>query len=482
MPRASGHTQKRTSSQPEFLVPLVRGNGRLRRQIEDAIRRAVRSGRLAPNTVLPSSRVLAHDLGVSRGVVVAAYEQLIAEGFLVSRRGGRTLTAPRVKRIEWRVETAPAQAPRYDFRPGVPDVREFPWREWTRATNSALHAATDSDLGYGDMRGSAVLRTRLAEYLARVRAVDTIPSQIMVCGGVTQAIGIAVRALVASGISCIAVEAPSHPDLRRLITAAGARVVGVRVDQSGLMVRELAKSGAGAVIVTPTHQFPTGAVMSAERRHELVAWASAGAGFIIEDDYDSEYRYDGTPIGAIQALAPHRIVYMTSVSKILAPGLRLGWMCLPPKLLDAAINAKRLADLGSPTIAQLVYAEFIEGGGLDRHLRRMRLLYRARRDVLVRMLTAFTSWKIDGIAAGLHLVARLPSGSDERQIVEAARIRDVGLHPMSYYGKASPQSRNAALVFGYGHLTDREIEEGLQRMLRVLPIRQRSPADKSTQV
>jgi GntR family transcriptional regulator/MocR family aminotransferase len=464
--RASRRSQKRTSSQPEILVPLDRSKGRLQLQIEDALRRAARSGQLRPSAVLPSSRLLARDLGLSRGVVVGAYEQLVAEGFLVSRPGGRTVVAPRVRSVEWRVESDAPQALRFDFKPGVPDVREFPRREWSRASRAALRAATDSDLGYGDVRGSLPLRARLAEYLGRVRAVDTVPSQVLICAGVTQALGVAVRALVASGIRCVALEDPSHPDVRRLVTAAGATVASVRVDEHGLVVRDLANSRAGAVFVTPAHQFPTGAVMSAERRRELVAWACAAGGFIVEDDYDSEYRYDSAPVGAMQGLAPDRIVYTGSASKILAPALRLGWMCLPPKLLAAAADAKRLADLGSPSIDQLVYAAFIESGGLDRHLRRTRLLYRSRRDALVRTIAAGTPWKVDGIAAGLHLVATLPSRSEERKIIEAAIARDVRLHPMAGYNYR-PRPNHAALVLGYGHLTEDEIEEGLLRAIEM---------------
>jgi GntR family transcriptional regulator/MocR family aminotransferase len=443
-------------------VPLGRGQGTLRSQVEAALRQAVRSGRLAPHGALPSSRVLAQDLGVSRGVVVGAYEQLIAEGFLISRPGGRTAAAFRVKRVDWRVEDdLPAVV--QDFKPGVPDVREFPHREWSRATRSALKAATDRDLGYGDVRGSQPLRARLAEYLGRARAVDTAPTQVLICAGVTQALGLAVRALMASGIRCVAVEDPAQPDVRRIVAAAGASVVAVRVDDQGLVVADLANTPAAAVIVTPAHQFPTGRILSAQRRHDLVAWARACRGFIIEDDYDAEYRYDGTPVGAMQGLAPDRVVYTGSASKTLAPGLRLGWMCLPPDLLAAAVGAKKVADSGSPSIDQLVYAEFIASGALDRHLRRMRLLYRGRRDALVRMLMARKPWIIEGIAAGLHFVATLPSGVEESNVVKAARAQHVVFHPMSEYRRERPRLMKHPLVFGYGQFTEKEMEEGLQR-------------------
>lgn len=452
---------RRTSSRPEILVPLARGQGTLRSQIETALRQAARSGRLAPGSALPSSRALAQDLGVSRGVVVGAYEQLTAEGFLVARPGGRTAAAPRATRLDWRLEADTPATVRYDFKPGTPDAREFPRREWHRATNVALRTATDRDLGYGDARGSQRLRVSLAEYLGRVRAVDTVPGQVLICAGVTQALGLTVRALAASGIREIAIENPSHPDLRRLVANAGAPVVAVRVDEHGLVVRDLANTRARAVIVTPAHQFPSGAILSAQRRLELAAWASARNGFVIEDDYDAEYRYDAPPVGAIQGLAPDRVVYTGSASKILAPGLRLGWMCLPPTLLAAATDAKKLADLGSPSLDQLVYAEFIASGGLDRHLRRTRLLYRARRDALVRALAARRTWSLQGTAAGLHLVVTVPSRGEESRVVKRARHRDVAFYPMSQYWGDRRQPGPPALVFGYGHLTEPEIEAGL---------------------
>ena len=443
-------------------MALVRGQGTLRSQVECALRRAVGSGRLSPEGALPSSRVLARDLGVSRGVIVGAYEQLIAEGFLVSRPRGLTAAAPKLRRLARNVEgDAPARG--QDFKPGVPDVREFPRREWSRATRSALRAVSDRDLGYGDVRGSQLLRTRLAEYLGRARAVDTSPAQVLICAGVTQALGLAARALVASGIRCVAVEDPSQPDVRLILAAAGASVVTVPVDDQGLVVADLMNTAASAVIVTPAHQFPTGCILSAQRRRELVAWARLRRGYVIEDDYDAEYRYDRTPVGAMQGLAPDRVVYTGSTSKILAPGLRLGWMCLPPALLTTAVAAKRIADLGSPSIDQLVYAEFIASGGLDRHLRRMRGLYRARRDALVRILAASTPWTVEGIAAGLHLVATVSSATEESKVVNGAVARGVVLHPISKYRHEPSRRMKHGLVLGYGQFTETEIEKGLQR-------------------
>lgn len=272
------------------------------------------------------------------------------------------------------------------------------------------------------------------------------------------------QSLGASGLRCVAVEDPSQPDVSGILAEAGAKVVGVTVDTQGLAVTQLGKTAAAAVIVTPAHQFPTGCILSAERGRELIAWARARRGYIVEDDYDAEYRYDGTPVGALQGLAPDRVVYTGSASKTLAPGLRLGWVCLPPSLVAAAVGAKRLADLGSPSIDQLVYAEFIASGALDRHLRRMRGLYRGRRDTLVRILETRKRWTVEGIAAGLHLVATVSSPGEDSKVVKTALARDVVLHRMSEYRRAQNRPMDHALVFGYGQFTETEVEKGLQRV------------------
>jgi len=239
-------------------------------------------------------------------------------------------------------------------------------------------------------------------------------------------------------------------------------VARVPVDDQGLIVSRLAETGAQAVIVTPAHQFPTGGILSPDRRHELVAWAERCRGFVIEDDYDAEYRYDGSPVGALQGLAPDRVIYAGSASKILAPALRLGWMCVPPTLVEPATEVKKFADLGTPCFEQLVYAEFLQSGALDQHLRRMRLLYRCRRDKLIRELQMRRSgWTIRGVAAGLHLVAMLAPGIDERQVARTAADRDVRLYPIGAYWKHRPKREGQGLVMGYAHLTEREIADGI---------------------
>lgn len=455
-------TTKRTRWQPEFLVPLRPDAGPLRGQIERALRNAARSGQLPAGTVVPSTRVLARDLGVSRGVIVDAYEQLIAEGFLVTRPAARTVVAPGVRPVSDFPVPLPREVVRCDFRPGVPDVREFPRDDWGRAARRALHAVSPADLGYGDARGAVALRAALSEYLARVHGVVTVPAQTIICTGFAQGLGIAVRALVKRGIRRIALEDPAQPDISAIVSAAGMRMVRVPVDDYGLMTDRLDETGAQAVIVTPAHQFPTGSVLSPGRRHDLLAWAERRRGFVIEDDYDAEYRYDGPPVGALQGLAPERVLYAGSASKILAPALRLGRLCVPPALVDHATDVKKFADLGTPYFEQLVYAEFLLSGALDQHLRRMRHLYRRRRDALIDALQRRRAGlTICGVAAGLHLVAMLPRGASERQAARAAADRHVRLYPLGAYWRDRPKRAPQGLVLGYAHLTEAEIAEGV---------------------
>jgi GntR family transcriptional regulator / MocR family aminotransferase len=452
----------RTRWQPEFLVPLRPEAGPLRGQVERALRDAARSGRLPAGTVVPSTRVLARDLGVSRGVIVDAYEQLIAEGFLVTHPAARTIVAPGVRPVSEMPVAPPQRAARCDFRPGVPDVREFPREGWSRAARRALRAVSPADLGYGDARGAVALRAALSEYLARVRGVVAVPAQIVICTGFAQGLGVAVKALAKRGIRRIALEDPAQPDLSTIVSAAGMSMVRVPVDDQGLIADRLEETGAQAVIVTPAHQFPTGSVLSPGRRRDLLGWAERRHGFVIEDDYDAEYRYDGPPVGALQGLAPERVVYAGSASKILAPALRLGWLCVPPAVVDPVTEVKKVADLGTPYFEQLVYAEFLRSGALDQHLRRMRHVYRRRRDALIGALQRRRAGvTIRGAAAGLHLVAMLPRGADERQVVRAAAHFDVRLYPLGEYWRDRPERAPQGLVLGYAHLTEEEILDGV---------------------
>lgn len=454
----------RTSRTPELLIALARrGQGSMHVQIQQALRRAIRDRRLRPGTAVPSTRTLADDLGVSRGVVVEAYDQLIAEGYLVATPGSATrVTASARRSMAPRRE--PAQAGfEIDFRPGHPDLRSFPREAWRRSSRRAFQMLAPDHLGYGDPRGTPELRSALSEYLARARGVVGSATQLVICTGCAQALGVAARVLRKEGVQCIALEHPGHPEIRRIITEAGLGTVPVPVDDEGLDVDALERTKAQAVLVSPAHQNPMGGVLTPSRRQQLLAWASRRSGFIVEDDYDAEYRYDRAAVGSLQGLAPEGVLYVGSASKILAPGLRLGWLLLSGALIGRGVDVKRYLDNGSPVLEQLTYAHFIRSGELDRHLRRMRRVYRSRRDALLHALVRhFPGWTVRGAAAGLHLVAEPPAHVDIGLVVTRAATRSVRLYPLSDYTRTKSGPRG--LVFGYAKLSEREIAEAVRRM------------------
>ncbi|HEY9332855.1 MAG TPA: PLP-dependent aminotransferase family protein [Kribbella sp.] len=452
----------RTSSGTgELLVELQRDSGvPLHQQLESGIRTRIRAGLLRAETVMPSTRALAQDLGLSRGVVVEAYQQLVAEGYLVSRGGGFTQVAD----IAVVSPTAPLAAvagpPRIDFRYSRPDVSEFPRAAWLRSIRRVLNETPYRSLAYIDGRGTIELRTALADYLNRVRGTAARPENMVICNGFAQGSRLLLQVLAAAGRRRLAVEDPSDNDLREVAAAAGLETVGVPVLTSGVDVAALERSGADVVLVTAAHQFPTGAVTSAETRAALVAWAGRGDRLVIEDDYDAEYRYDREPVGAVQGLAPDRVAYAGTASKTLAPGLRLGWLILPSWLVEPMAQAKLMDDRGSPVFDQLAFADFVARGEFDRHLRRMRPRYRALRDTLVERLAArLPELEPVGVSAGLHVLTWLPPDLGEDALREAALKRELGVYGLAPYwvSGAGP----AGLVFGYGSLSRKEVVEGI---------------------
>lgn len=456
-----------TTSGPELLLELDRrARAPLRAQLEDGLREAVRSGRLAARTRLPASRALAIDLGVSRRLVVDAYAQLLAEGYLVARAGAGTFVA------ETAVAPAPAEADppvrrlAFDFFPGHPDLSSFPRRAWLRALRETVRGAPDQAFGYPDPRGAIELRRALAGHLRRVRGVVADPEAILVCGGASQAFALLGQALASA---LVAVEDPGMPVHRAILAAGGARLVAVAVDEDGARTQELSALAAehgpiDAALVTPAHQSPTGVALSSARRAALTAWATDGERLILEDDYDSEYRYDRAPLGALQGLAPERVAYLGTVSKTLAPALRLGWIVAPAWLLPRLVQLKTLADHGSATIEQLALARMLESGAYDSHLRQARRRYRARRDALVRAVaTHLPGARVTGVAAGLHAIVRLPRAVDGLALMQATRRLSVGTYPLGYcYMRV--RAVDDGLVLGYANLTEAAIEEGIRRL------------------
>jgi GntR family transcriptional regulator/MocR family aminotransferase len=392
----------------DLLIELSRSSGvALHRQISTSIRDGIRSGRLRVGTPLPPTRALASDLGVSRGVVVEAYQQLTAEGYLTSRAGGYTEVAIGPQPAELSVPAEPARAPLIDFGYGRSDVSHFPRAHWLRSIRRVLTDAPNERFLYLSGRGMPELRQALADYLNRVRGAAVDPDHVVIVNGYAQGIALLIQVLAAAGARSLAVEDPSADDDARPMAAAfGLSLVGVPVGPDGIRVDALDSIDADAIVLTPSHQWPTGGVLSAESRAAILRWARSRGALIIEDDYDAEYRYDRAPVGCIQGLAPDSVAYCGTTSKTLAPGLRLGWVVLPPALVDAVATAKITADRGSPALDQLVFADFLTRGEFDRHLRRMRPVYRRRRDVLLAALQARApGLRPVGVAAGLHLVA-----------------------------------------------------------------------------
>jgi GntR family transcriptional regulator/MocR family aminotransferase len=461
---------------PELLLQLDRGRGQpLRSQLEAGLRDAIRSGRLQGGERLPSSRELARELGVSRGLVQECYNQLLAEGYLTSRVGSATRVAAGARPAPAGPRPAPVPSPRLiaDFRSGVPDLASFPRGDWAWATREACDRVATADLDYGDPRGSAVLRRVVAAYLRRVRGAAADNEHIVVCTGFAQGLNLVLRALSQLGVRRAALEDPGYGDLAVSGSARGARAVGVDVvpvpvDELGLDVAALEASGARAVVVTPAHQSPTGVVLAAKRRHALLEWAARNDGFVIEDDYDSEFRYDREPVGVLQGLAPDRVFTIGTVSKSLAPAVRLGWVLVPRALADAVAAEKRVSDRGSSGLDQLVVAALLESGRYDRHLRRMRAVYARRRGALIDSLARHAPGvRLTGLAAGFHAVAHLPESADEQAVVAAARQRSVGLYGMgpqrSVSVAAPPQ-----LVLGFGNVGERAVEAGIAAVADLL--------------
>jgi GntR family transcriptional regulator/MocR family aminotransferase len=462
---------------PELLLRLDRnGDQPLRAQLESTLRDAIRDGRLRGGERLPSSRELARELGVSRGLVQECYGQLLGEGYLTSRPGSATRVAepstpaPR-QPARKRPETTQLLA---DFQVGVPDLSSFPRGDWVWATGRACSEIAAPDLGYGDPRGSERLRDVLAAYLRRVRAADADPARLIACTGFGQGINLVLAALTRTGATSVAFEDPGYgnADTDETIlaaTALGMRVCFVPVDDEGIDVGALAESKAEAVIVTPAHQSPTGVVLSARRRRALVDWARRYESYVIEDDYDSEFRYDTEPVGVLQGLEPDRVVMIGTASKALAPAVRLGWVLAPPPLTDAIAEAKLMSDRGSSMLDQLTLAVLLESGRYDRHLRRMRRVYAARRAALTAALAEHApAVRVTGLAAGFHAVAHLPATADELGVAAAARERCVGLYPMAEFRSVPSVTAPPSLVMGFGNVGERAIGPGIAAIADLL--------------
>lgn len=442
--------------------------------LERALRGAIQAGRLTPGNALPSTRALARELGIARGTVCAAYDQLAAEGYLTSRPGSGTSVA-RIPAPPAGVSASGTQpaGPRHDLRPGRPDLTTFPAAAWLRATRRVLSAAPAEIHALSDPRGREELRVVLAAYLGRARGVRAGPEQMVITSGYSQALSLLARVLADSGVCAVAMEDPGHPFYREVVRRAGLRILQLPVDDRGARTDLLTGTpfaGAGAVVLTPAHQYPAGATLHPSRRHAVIRWAEGTGGLIIEDDYDGEFRYDRQPVSALQGMAPDSVAYAGTASKTLAPALRLGWMVLPARLASAITGAKHYADAHTASLGQLVLAELITTHAYDRHVRAARLRYRRRRDLLLARLRAEAPQvRVSGVAAGLHALLQLPgNGPGETAIVTRAAARGLALQPLTDHWHHPATDHYQGLIIGYSTPAEHSWAAALDALCQLL--------------
>jgi GntR family transcriptional regulator/MocR family aminotransferase len=483
--------QSKTGADFLQLDPADAPAGGLSDWLTERLRAAISDGRLPIGSRLPATRVLAAELQVSRGVVTEAYQRLTEDGHVAGQgRAGTVVVAapvgtpaqpsapPRARRQPAAAEPPVVSAPglnvfdtlraapaRIDLTPGVPDLAAFPRTAWLRAERAVLNDLESAQFGYGDPSGTPALRRAVADWLARNRGVTAHPDELIIVAGVSQAIGLVAQVLKPRGITAMAVEDPGSLGSRQHLQNWGFDTPPIPVDEGGLRVDLLRESGARVVMATPAHHFPTGVVLDGERRRELIQWAAEG-GLIMEDDYDAEHRYDRPPVPALRAMLADQVIYAGSVSKLLAPSLRIGWMLPPPEYKQDLIDMKRLADLGNAALPQLTLAHLMESGELERQLRFLRRRHRTRRDAMVRAVTNYLpTATVHGAAAGLHLTITFESAVNDVELAAAALRKGVKTHPLSWHCQL-PHA--PGLVLGYAARTPTELTEAIATIADVM--------------
>ncbi|PRZ39642.1 GntR family transcriptional regulator/MocR family aminotransferase [Antricoccus suffuscus] len=448
---------------------------RLREGLTDALRAAVRSGRLVPGTRLPASRALADDLGIARSTVTECYTALIEEGWLTARHGSGTRVAERAKPLRNPAQngrTGSRRPSAHGLGPGVADYAEFPRAPWLAAARRAFAAAPHTAFGYGDPLGWWELRKTLSDYLSRVRGVYADPGQIVITSGFHHGLSVIARALKAHAIDTVAVEGYGLDIYRAVLRDEEMNIPPLRVDENGARVQDLTYlAGVNAVLLTPAHQFPTGFALSTDRRSAVLDWARRSGGMILEDDYDGEFRYDRKPVGALQGLDPDHVVYFGTASKSIAPALRLAWMVVPEYLLSAVTEAKGRVDTVS-VLDQLIFTEFMKSGAFDRHVRGRRQNYRRRRDELIEAIEESASnVRVAGMAAGLQAVLTLPKGTEARVLQAAARQGLIvgGLGEFRHPSVDVHQPWSDALVVNFSAVSDSAWPGALRTLRSILP-------------
>jgi len=481
----------------------LNGSGLLHVQLYRALRAAILGGKLPPGARLPSTRALAHDSGVARNTVLLAYARLLGEGYAVTRRGSGTyvpaelpddMTAvarasdrrasparsvvPRLSRLgrtikDWDVDWRQGRSLlRYDFRYGRPAFADFPHATWRRLLGRRARHASEGDLDYGAAAGVPALRDAVAGYLQRSRAVVCAAEQVLIVNGSQQALDLAAKVLLDPG-DRVLLEEPCYAGALGVFVAAGAEALRAPVDAEGL---DVAAVGNGAprirlAYVTPSHQFPTGVVMSLKRRLALLSWAERANAYVLEDDYDSEYRYTGRPVESLQGIdQTGRVIYLGTFSKLMFPALRLGYLVLPPLLVKPFHNAKALTDTGTATLEQSALADFIRAGHFERHIRRSRVRNAARRAALLEAIAEHLGDRVEvsGGGAGIHVLLWLRDVPPHRlgTCIKRARAAGVGIYSAASCFRTPPP--RAGIILGYNALSEADIRAGIQRLATVL--------------
>ncbi len=489
---------KRSTAVPFASVPIEESSSTpLYYQVYQRLRAAILLGQLSPGTRLPSTRQMANDLGVSRNTMMSAFDQLIAEGYVEGRVGSGTFVSPTLPEelLEARLKTKPTPQIETNrrllsgrgqaiaktsvtvfgpagrmrpFIPGIPALDQFPMSLWSRLVARRWRRESRGLLNYGPAAGYLRLREAIAAYLGPSRGVLCKPDQIVIVSGTQQALDLAARVLLDPGDSVL-VEEYCYSAARAALVGAGARLVPVKVDASGLDISTDAagSSNARLAYVTPSHQYPLGVTMSLPRRLALLDWANRNSAWILEDDYDSEYRYVARPLAALQGLDKSgRVIYIGTFSKVLFPSLRIGYMVVPPDLIDAFVRARAAVGWCSPIIDQVVLADFISEGHFTRHIRRMRSIYRERQEALIDALRreAGDLVEVHRSDAGIHAIGFLPDHIDDRVVAAEAAAHDVVAHPLSVFFLGEADQAQSGLVLGYGAYNVRQLREGARKL------------------
>lgn len=442
------------------------------KQIYDGYRGAILAGRLRPGQRLPSTRALASELKISRLPAVYAFEQLLHEGYIEGRTGSGTYVT---QSIPDELTPGPPERPTFSnvaperraidlapFRVSLPALDRFPQKIWSRLVARNARRLTPDLMAYGDPAGHFPLREAIADYLQTARAVRCDPSQVLIVSGSQMALQICASTLLQRGKS-VCVEEPGYPGAHDALTGAGATLVPIEVDEDGVNVDAIARvKSIGAVYVTPSHQYPLGVSMTASRRLALLEWAKRTGAWIIEDDYDSEYRYASRPLGSLQGSdTAARVIYIGTFSKVLFPALRVGYMVVPSALIEPFVRAREALDIFSPILEQLVLTDFLSEGHFGRHLRRMRAIYAGRRDALVNALREHIGLEPYNSDAGLHLSVFLPRGLDDRRVVQKALDRGVHATALSSCYVRRPKN---GLILGFGGADERRLVAAARKL------------------